>query len=162
MLKQKRKYLLIIGLLVMCFISFISFSGFKAVKADEFQSQETISDENEVSPRLLTTLTLTIGGKGGYVWGRVRNDFTLGFATVQVYVEVYSSTTKQDSYKNMTLESTNYIGDLNLFQTIETKAATGGATKYWLARAYFRADSGDWSEKVTSVWLFDGDANVIK
>lgn len=161
MLKQKRRYLSIVCLLVICIIGFMCFSGYTVAYADESHSTETMVEENEVSPRLLTTLTLTIGGENGYVWGRVRNDFTLGFATVQVYVEIYSSTTKQDSYKNMTLESSNYIGDLNIFQTIETKAATGGATKYWVARTYFRADSGDWSEKVTNIWLFDGDANVV-
>ena len=162
MLKQKRKYLVVIGVLIMCFICFISFSGFKVAKADEIHSQETLAGGSEVSPQLLTTLTLTIGGENGYVWGRVRNDFTLGFSTVQVYVELYSSTVKQDSYQNMTLESSNYIGDLNIFKTIETKASTGGVTKYWMARAYFRADSGAWSEKVTSVWLFDGNANIIE
>ena len=62
----------------------------------------------------------------------------------------------------MTLECSSYIQDLNLFKTIETKAPTLGVQRYWIARAWFRADSGPWNEKLTSVWLFDGNGNVIK
>ena len=62
----------------------------------------------------------------------------------------------------MTLESRSYIEDLNIGKTIETRASTGGETKYWMARARYRVNSSDWAEKVTSLWLFDGDGNVIR
>lgn len=161
MLKQTKKIAVAVLILIVFAINFFCLTGFSVVNADSTQNQQIEVEESEVSPRLLTTLTLTIGGENGYVWARVRNDFTLGFATVNVYVELYSSLTKQDSYTDMTFESVNYIEDLNLFQTVETKAPANGVQRYWIARAWFRADSGAWNEKVTSVWLFDGNGNVV-
>ena len=62
----------------------------------------------------------------------------------------------------MTLEAINYIDDLNIWKSIEVRVPTGGQTRYWQARTRYKPNSSDWAEKVTSVWLFDGNGNVIK
>ena len=162
MIKSKKRIILFGLVLLLTLFSFWGINGYYTAKADTAPCSETNVSETEVSPRLFTTLNLGIGGAEGAVRGNVTNTFTLGFSTVRVYVELYSSYTYQESYTAMTLESRSYFEDLNIGKTIETRASTGGETKYWMARARYRVNSSDWAEKVTSLWLFDGDGNVIR
>lgn len=127
----------------------------------EEEAVEEVDVDNEIESRMYAIISLSIGGSNGEVWAEVRNDFTLGFATILVYVELYSSASYQESYTNMRLENRNFISDLNIFQTIGISAPTGGVQRYWMARTRYRINSGDWTEKVTNAWLFDGDGNVL-
>ena len=120
-----------------------------------------VDEPAEAEPRLFTTLSLNIGVDNGEVWAAVKNEFTLGFATVRVYVQLYSSYTYQESYTNMTFESQTYVEDLNIYETVRTASPTNGEQKYWMARARYRINSGDWKDKVSSLWLIDVDGNVL-
>lgn len=161
MIKHKKKFLFFGILAILLYVSLFSINGYKIAKAETMSDKEPTELQEIVTPRLFTTLNLGIGSKDGRIYGSVTNTFTLGFSTVRVYIELYSSYTYQESYTTMTFESRNYIADLDIGESIETSASTGSETKYWLARTRYRINSGDWEEKVTSLWLFDGDGNVI-
>lgn len=83
------------------------------------------------------------------LWTTVKNDVTIFPATVIVIVELYSSDTYQESYLNMKLVAREYIADLNMGQTITATASTGGQTKYWNGRAYYKVDNYAWKDIVT-------------
>ena len=125
------------------------------------EAVEDVDADSGIEARLFTNLTLSIGGSNGEVWAEVRNDFTLGFATVMVYVELYSSASYYESHTNMRLENRTFTSDLNIFQTVGVSAPTGGVQRYWLARMRFKINSGEWEDRVTNAWLFDGDGNVL-
>lgn len=127
----------------------------------EEEAVEEVDVDNEIESRMYAIISLSIGGSNGEVWAEVRNDFTLGFATILVYVELYSSASYQESHTNMRLENRTFTSDLNIFQTVGISAPTGGVQRYWMARTRYRINSGDWTEKVTNAWLFDGDGNVL-
>ena len=162
MIKNKKRILLVSVMVLISLFFLISICNVKKAKADTVDYGEQMTETEEISPRLLTTLNLGIGGKDGEVFFFFSNEFTLGFSTVKVYVELYSSSTYQESYSTMTLEAINYIDDLNIWKSIEVRVPTGGQTRYWQARTRYKPNSSDWAEKVTSVWLFDGNGNVIK
>lgn len=110
---------------------------------------------------ILTKITLKIGSSGTNVWARAKNEFTLGMSTIQVYVELYSSLAYQDSYRNMTLESKNYIADLNINKTLETIAPIDGVQRYWRARVCYKFDQKEWAFEETKTYLFDVNGNLI-
>lgn len=143
------------------------FSASAAEVSEETYAMESVEvqeseESREVEPRLLTRLSLAIGAADGEVYARVKNEFTLGFAVVQVYAQLYSSYTYQNDYTKMTLESQAYIGDLNIYETLRTAAPINGEQKYWMARAYYKIDNGQWKDKVTKVWLVDANGNAIE
>lgn len=111
---------------------------------------------------LMTKLSLDMGSSEGKVWATVHNDFTLGMSTVEVYVELYSSLTYQSSYKDMTLESQNHIGDLNINKTLRTTAPIDGVQRYWRARMRYKVDKKDWATKETATVLVDVNGKVVK
>ena len=101
-----------------------------------------------------TKLMLYSWGEDGQIWAQVKNQFTLFPSVIIVYVELYSSTTYQESYTAMELEGREYIADLNMGETIEVSASTGGEQKYWMARARYKFDDRDWVEKTTDALLY--------
>ena len=108
-----------------------------------------IAEEEAVARGIYTALSIAINGGNGNVWTTVKNDVTIFPATVIVIVELYSSDTYQESYLNMNLVAREYIGDLNMGQTITATASTGGQTKYWNGRAYYKVDNNAWKDIVT-------------
>lgn len=164
---KKKIWLALIIILVVAMSVVCCFSGFITVSANTdtaviTEITEEQQTEDEVTPYLFTSLALGIGGGNGEVFADVKNEFTLGFATVPVFVELYSSVTYQDKYDKMTFEGRNYIDDLNFLETIKVTAPTNGVQRYWMARMKYKVDNGSWKEDTTSVWLFDGNGNVIK
>ena len=126
-------------------------------------SAATTNPEPDAEPLgLYTKISLTIGASGNDVWAEAHNDFTLGKSTVQVYVELYSSLTYQESYRDMTLESRNYIADLNINKSIDTTAHIDGVQRYWRARVNYKLDNKDWTSKETATYLLDVNGNVIR
>ena len=120
-------------------------------------------NNNETAPMaLLVKLSLSIDSGNGQVWATAKNEFTLFPGTVQVYVELYSSLTYQESYETMQFESGHYIGDLDQGETLTTYASTNGVQKYWQARLYSKIDNGSWNNKTTNVLLIDGEGKLIK
>ncbi|MDE6276147.1 MAG: hypothetical protein K2M75_06390 [Clostridia bacterium] len=107
-------------------------------------------------------MAIRLGVTGTTVWAQAKNEFTLGPSTIQVYVELYSSLTYQESYKNMTLESQKYIGDLNINKTLETTAPIDGVQRYWRARVRYKFDQKDWASKETETVLIDINGKVVK
>ena len=112
---------------------------------------------------LMTKISLEIGTYfESTVYARAKNTFTLGSSTVQVYVYLYTSPTYEEDYKNMTLESENYIGDLNMNKVIETTAQIDGVQRYWRAVCRYKLDKKDWVTKQTSTYLIDVNGNVVR
>ena len=106
---------------------------------------------------ILTKIVLSIDGGDGYVWGRVRNIFTLLPSVIVVHVELYSSKNYTEDYTQMTFEGRNSILDLNQGETIDIKVSTKGEQKYWKARMRYKFDDRDWVEEETVSILFDAN-----
>ncbi|MBR2967460.1 MAG: hypothetical protein IKC35_01620 [Clostridia bacterium] len=125
------------------------------------QAVELELSENVGTRGLFSIISLSMNVNDGQVTATAKNDFTLFTSTVRVYVYLYSSTTNQDSYINMSLESGNYIDDLDMGESISASAAINGVKRYWQARIYYKVDNKDWTEKLSNVWLIDVDGTII-
>lgn len=159
MIKAKKKFVLTVLLtvavlilsLTCCFVN--SNSANAAVKDDS---------SNEAQPLgLMTNISLSLGANSEKVWARAHNDFTLGISTVQVFVYLYSSLEYQDDYKQMTLEASDYIKDLNINKSLEVSSPINGVQKYWKARVEFKLDNKDWNNKETKTYQIDINGNVV-
>ncbi len=109
---------------------------------------------------VFTKVDLDLGSNGTEVWAEVQNTFTLGKATVSVYVFIYSSPTYQESYKDMTLENQKYIYDLDMGKSVRTSAPINGVQRFWRARMMYRLDNKDWVSKETVSILIDANGNL--
>lgn len=168
MLKIKNLLLSVLFiLLVLCSIVMITINRTASAEALEEvsgynQDDEGVANlENEVTPYLFTTLSLSMNGGGGKVWTTVKNEFTLFPSTVIVILELYSSNTYQENYQNMTLVGTNYIADLDINKTLSVTCSTGGTQKYWQGRMRYKINSQAWKESNTGTLLYDGDGNFL-
>lgn len=116
---------------------------------------------NEDTRGIMTNISLSIGSDmevgNEAVWAKAHNDFTLGFSTIKVYVELYSSDTYQDDYSLMELESVNFSSDLNINQTLQTSAMINGRQRYWKAVMRYKFDKNEWVVKTTDTHLYDKD-----
>lgn len=138
---EKKKSLttkIYISILILLLISVIILSSFQSTAS-------ATTDGDEQARGVFTKISLSIGFGNGYVWAKAKNDFTLGYSEVKVYLELYSSAEYQTDINNMHLENTNSIDDLNIYKSIETMALTNGETRYWQAA----------KSVIASVWLFD-------
>ncbi|MDE7401169.1 MAG: hypothetical protein K2N17_03860 [Clostridia bacterium] len=118
--------------------------------AAESNGTEETEGEGEATPYAIVDLSLAINGGDGKVWATVKNNFTLPAAKVVVIVLLYSSDTYCEDYLNMRMESNIEIADLNMGKTITTEAPTGGVEKYWIARARYKINNGEWKIKQTA------------
>ena len=108
-------------------------------------------------------LSLTIGGTGnGFVWAQIENIATIIPSTLWVYIELYSSTTYQESYTSMTLEYRETNHNLGHGERLGISASTNGQQKYWQARARYKIDTADWASMTTSTLLYDANGNCIE
>ena len=60
------------------------------------------------------------------------------------------------------MESQTYDDDLELNEVVMTSSPINGVERYWMARAFYRLDVGEWKEKITSVWLVDANGNSVE
>lgn len=127
------------------------------------EAQTASSNESCAEPMgLYTNISLDMGGYGdGKIWAKAKNKFTLGKSTVRVNLELYSSEEYCTDYTLMTLEGNASTNDLDQGKTLELTVLTGGKTKYWLARMYYRLDSKDWVYKTTQVHKCDANGIEI-
>ena len=158
---------LLVAVLAACVLGFYGTLNVSAYDAESEQveienTDPQIFESTEPETRLFTTMKLAIGAENGEVYAYVTNSFALGWAKVQVYVQLYSSMTFQSSYINMTLESQTYDDDLELNEVVMTSSPINGVERYWMARAFYRLDVGEWKEKITSVWLVDANGNSVE
>lgn len=116
---------------------------------------------SEAEPRLFTRLEIDLKTDAQVVTATVKNNFTLFPSTVEVYVELYSSVTRASIYYDMERQNVSYIADLNIGETLKTSASSGGETRYWQGRAYYRIDGGAWDEMLTEVVKLDGEGNLL-
>lgn len=157
----RTKSLLAIALVVILLVAALTSGGILFAYAENVETDvpkfETTENTEATPYGLFTNLTLSIDGGNGQVWATAKNKFTLFSASIPVVVEIYSSDTYQESYKDMTLESRNYINNLKMGQTVTATASTNGQQKYWKGRMYFNIDNKGWEEEVTSTWLCDAN-----
>ena len=119
--------------------------------AAESEGAQETEGEGEATPYALANLSLSINGGDGKVWATVKNTWTWVSSKVVVIVLLYSSDTYCEDYLEMRMESNNEISDLNMGKSITTEAPTGGVEKYWLARARYKINNGEWRVKDTGV-----------
>lgn len=116
--------------------------------------------DNESSPYLLATLSISLNGDNGKVWTTAKNDFTLFPSTVKVILQLYWSYTYCEDYSQMTLAGINSTEDLNMGNTITVEAFTGGQEKFWMARMRYKENSGSWKDKIISA-RYSADGKYI-
>ncbi len=121
--------------------------------------ESLIEDNEPVSPRLFTVLNIKIICENGIVSANVRNDFTFGFSTVEVYVYLYSSSVFTENYNEMKLMAENYTEDLNIFTEINSSCVKGDDV-YWLGRMRYRIDNDAWKDSTTPVYYIDNAGNM--
>ncbi len=130
----------------------------------DYNADEQIVDtlDNQAETRgLYTQIKVYLKGSDGVIYATAKNSFTVFPSNVQVYIELYSSDTYQDNYKDMTQVCRNYISDLNIGKTIETSASTGGVQKYWKGRAFYCVDGKGWRDAVTETLLYNAQGEVV-
>ena len=108
-----------------------------------------------------TNLSLTLKGGDGFVSAIAKNEFTLFPSTVYVIVELYCSETEPSGYEEMTLIAKVSQVDLNMGNTTEARAGTGGVQKYWMGRMRYKIDGNNWDERVTPIGLFSAEGESI-
>ncbi|MDE7079828.1 MAG: hypothetical protein K2O95_06925 [Clostridia bacterium] len=161
MTETKRKYftaivlcLVMLALTLSCLYCFASNNVANA--------QTTECEEPEAETRgISTSISVTLGVKDGSVCAVARNDFTLGISTIQVYVELFSSTTYSENVNDMRLICYNYTADLNIYKSIETSAPIAGEQKYWRARVRYKMDNQSWVSKETRTALIGADGSTL-
>lgn len=165
MVKQKRIIISILVASVFLIMAISCLYNQNKAYADVGERQETATvnggEEGEVTPRLFTSLTLSINGGDGKIWATVKNEFTLFPSTVYVIVELYSSTEYQESYSNMTLVAINSTLDLDMGDTLVAEYPTGGVQKYWQARMRYRIDNDSWKSKDTGTYLYSAEGEFL-
>ena len=133
------------------------------VQASAAEEVQTSAAEAANEPRaLFAHLTLKLEGGNGEVWATAKNVFTLFPGTVEVQVELYSSTEYPSSYEEMTLERRIYKGDLNQGKELVARASTDGEQRYWMARMTSNVDGSGKQDKLIGPMLFDGNGNLIE
>lgn len=154
---MKKKFLLITIFVIISVLCFTYSIGNIALAETENETTD-----NDISTRgLAVSISLSIDGGNGNVWAKAKNEFTLFPSTVEVYVELYSSTTYQESYTTMTLVSMNHISDLDMGHSLQAIASTNGTQLYWQARVRYKLDNNSWKSKTTSTFLFNAQGNYI-
>lgn len=108
---------------------------------------------------MFTVLNIKIICENGIVSANVRNDFTFGFSTVEVYVYLYSSSVFTENYNEMKLMAENYTEDLNIFTEINSSCVKGDDV-YWLGRMRYRIDNDAWKDLTTPVYYIDNAGNM--
>lgn len=125
---------------------------------DERKRASSVTDgEGPKRPPLLTNLSISIQGKNGTITTTVRNDITVFPSTVFVCVELYSSPTYYESYRDMTLVSSDMTDDLNMYRSISASASTNGQQMYWQGRMRYQINSGEWRDAVTGTCFYTAD-----
>ena len=76
-------------------------------------------------------------------------------------MELYSSTTYQESCNNMTFAGSNYIDDLNMYQSIEILSSINGEQKYWKAKVRYKLDNKEWKSQETRTILVSADGKIL-
>lgn len=126
------------------------------VQVDETEAVEEVNTKG-----IYTSLSISLNGGDGKVWTTVRNDFTLFPSTVFVIVQLYSSYTYCEDYRDMTLVTATSTTDLNMGESIVAEASTGGEQKYWLGRMRYKVDNKDWEERTVGVGLYSAEGEFL-
>ena len=113
------------------------------------------------SARALTNISLDISGGNGEVVATATNTFTLFVSTVQVYVELYYSSTYTTDYESMTMSTMAYTPDLDMGHSLSVDAKTNGEQRYWLARVRYNENDSGWQEIITGPVLLDANGNAV-
>ncbi len=109
---------------------------------------------------VLTTLSVSIVAENGVVSGVVRNDFTLGFATVKAYVYLYTSDKYTTNVEEMQEVANNFTEDLNIFSELKVSAPIQKDVSYWRAKLVYREDNKHWTEAYTKVCTVDSHGGI--
>lgn len=106
---------------------------------------------------LLTSVSLSVSVDNDRVIATARNDLTVGFATVEVYVSLYSSAEYTTDLTKMQEEKTAYTPDLNIFCSLRAEVSAKGY-RYWVAKLRYKSNEQVWSEVCTKPVLVAGKA----
>lgn len=134
------------------------------ILSDELSNgNENIISINSKERGISCQITVSIkGDKKGTIYGTAKNAFTLGSSIIPVYIVLWSSESKNGISINNLPEASNYIGDLNIFKSIECSKGTGGKAKYWQAYVFWNFDNKGWEYGSTQVMYYDANAVLQK
>ena len=113
-----------------------------------------------VSPRWLTTIGVSLSADTQIVTGEATNTFSLFTTTVELYLELYYSTEFSPDIFTMDLKRRIHVDDLDPAQSVYAYADFQAG--YWIARAYFREDRGDWQETRSKFIHYDQYGNATE
>ncbi len=117
--------------------------------------------EPEIEPCLFTNITLGLKGGDGKVWATASNDFTLFPSTVNVVIQLYSSLSYCEDYKEMELMAMNSTLDLDMNTEIVAESSTGGEQRFWIGRTRYRENSGSWKELIVGPLKYSASGEFL-
>lgn len=161
----KLKKLSVVLLVLLCaLVAIVPLATKGYAKADENYEAELAVEEvsANVEPRgLYTSLSISLNGGNGKIWATAKNEITIFPSTVYVIVQLYSSYSYCEDYREMTLVSTNTISDLDMGKTLVTEASTNGEEKFWMGRVRYRVDNGDWKDKTVGALRYSANGECL-
>lgn len=128
----------------------------KATEIEKTAVRDEISQHG-----LFTALSISMNGGNGEIVATAKNKLTILPSNVQVTLELYYSESCPTSYASMTFIDKNSVSDLNMGESLTVSASSNGKQLWWMARMSYKIDSKDWQEKVTNIYLFDKDGNIL-
>lgn len=161
MKRKNTALILMAGAVFASAFSFAALPHYNAAASEPATANVTKAGDQDIQPMLFTNIALGLDGGDGKVWATASNDFTLFSTTVNVVVQLYCSTTYCEDYNKMELVSMNSIEDLDQGHTITTECSTGGEQKYWIGRARYRENYGDWKELTIGPGLFSASGKYL-
>ena len=151
--------------LMLCLVVAGSFLGTVTANAQTVDSEYTVyppTEDGAAEPyALFVDVALGLNGGNGEVWSIAQTKSAILATTIQVVLELYSSDTYQDSYKNMTLEKRVNASNLKKGESIKAVVSTNGVQKYWRGRMYYKADSAGWKFGETQTLLLDANGILV-
>ena len=106
-------------------------------------------------------ISIALDGGENKVIATARNNFTLFPATVYVVAQLYCSLTYTEDYKEMELVCMTSTDDLDQGHTITTEFSTNGERKYWMGRARYRENGGEWKELTVGPVLYSASGEYL-
>lgn len=151
----------VIVLVLMAVVVASIFMGFTGAKA-ETEGDEPLAKVETQERGIYVNMSLSLDVDGnGHVIATAKNEFTLGYSTIIVMVELYSSYTYQEDVNNMEFEGRNRTEDLDIHKTIQVAKHNNWEKKYWVAQVEYNQDGRGWKTLCTPPVLIDENGDPV-
>ena len=161
--KENHMLALILGLVILLSsvgVAAVSVPQVPASATDEIVVAAT-AEEKEDQERLFTQYAVGVRADASYVYGYVKNVFTLFPSTVPVTVSLYRSETYTEDISQMTHVALMFTPDLNMGEEAVARVPQDGNTYYWRAQLTYWDDSGMQQTLESGTVGYDSNGNVV-